>query len=113
MPVHDSPAVVRASAAQTTTTQTAAIKCDNARTLNVLIDCTAASGTTPSLAVEVQWSYDGTNWFTADPADAMTAITAASKRVKSFAVKAPYARVVQTITGTTPSFTYEVRTYLN
>lgn len=113
MPVHDSPKVGRASAAQTTSTQTAAIACENARNLNVLVDCTAASGTTPSLVVSVEWSHDGTSWFAADPADVMTAITAASKRVKSFAVKAPQARIVQTITGTTPSLTYEVRTFLN
>lgn len=75
-----------------------------ASALNVLLFCTAVSGTTPNLT---EWSTDGTNFATVDTtADAFAAITAAANRVKSFPVKGSFARLVWVITGTTPSFTF-------
>jgi len=38
----------------------------------------------------------------------MTAITTAVNRVKSFPIKGLFVRLVWTITGTTPSFTFSV-----
>lgn len=75
-----------------------------ALTLNV----TAASGTTPSMTLALQWSADGTNWGAADPADTFTAVTTTGVVSKAFAVKAPFWRVAWTISGTTPSFTFTV-----
>ena len=72
----------------------------------VMLDVTAVSGTTPSMTVSVQWSNDGSTWFSADPADSFTAITAATKVTKSFVIKGLYARLSYAITGTTPSFTF-------
>jgi hypothetical protein len=74
--------------------------------LNVLVNVTAVSGTTPSLTLSLQWSNDGTTWADADAADAFTAITAAGVKAKQFPVKAQYARLAWAITGTTPSFTF-------
>jgi len=105
--------VVAASAARTTTGQSGAIQ-SQGQQVSLEVDVTAASGTTPNLALSVEWSDDnGTTWFQADPADVFTALTAAGKRVKEFDVKAPYFRVVWTITGTTPSFTFAVDAYFN
>lgn len=97
---------VQASAAKTTTGQTGAFDEGNNDYLSVLLDVTAVSGTGPSMTVSVQWSHDGVNWFTADPVDAFTAITATGKVIKQFTAKGLYGRLNYAITGTTPSFTF-------
>lgn len=97
---------VQASAAKTATFQTPAFDEGNNDYLSVLLDVTAVSGTSPSMTVNVEWSHDGVTWFAADPVDAFTAITAAGKKVKQFAVKGLYGRLNCTISGTTPSFTF-------
>lgn len=75
-------------------------------TVAVQIAVSAASGTTPSVTFEVQWSVDGVNWHSADgTADTFAAITAAKNVCKNFTVKGTYMRLVWTVTGTTPSFT--------
>lgn len=99
---------ILASAARTTTGQSTAFDEGNADKLSVLVDVTAASGTTPQLTVNVEWSHDNTNWFAADTPDAFTVITAAKKVCKQFDVKGLYARLNYTILGTTPSFTFSV-----
>lgn len=99
-------AVIQASAAKTATFQTPAFDEGCLDVLSVMLDVTAVTGTSPSMTVNVEWSNDGQTWFVADPEDAFTAITAASKKVKQFQVKGLYARLNCTITGTTPSFTF-------
>ena len=75
--------------------------------LNVAVFATALSGT-PNLVLSVEWSVDGTNFATVDTtADAFAAITTTpTSKVKQFAVKAPFARLVWTITGGTPNITF-------
>lgn len=108
------PQVVVPSAARTATGQSAALgiggvaPSGQADTVALAVDVTAVSGTTPSMTVSVEWSFDGTSFFVADVADAFTAITAAKKVVRLFDVKASLYRVVWTISGTTPSFTFSV-----
>jgi hypothetical protein len=79
--------------------------------LSLLLDVTAASGTTPSMTVNVEWSMDGIAFAPAETADTFTAVTATGRKVKTFSVKAPSFRVVWTISGTTPSFTFSVTAY--
>lgn len=98
--------VILASAARTATAQSTAFSVGQQDHLSVMIDATVVTGTTPSMAVNVEWSHDGTNWFVADPADVFTAITVAGKKVKRFEVKGTVARLNFAITGTTPSFTF-------
>lgn len=106
------PQGIVASAARTTTGQSAAITPGGvaapraADRVAIAVDVTAASGTTPSMALSVEWSHNGTTWFAADPADTFTAITAATKVVKLFDVKGVMYRLVWAVTGTTPSFTF-------
>lgn len=108
------PREVVASAARTATGQSSTISAPSARAVSLLADITVVSGTTPSLTLSVEWSSDGgTTYFSADPADAFAAITAAAKKVKRFDAKAPHYRIVWTITGTTPSFTFAVDEYLS
>lgn len=110
------PRSVVASAARTATGQSVAIRPQGfAHYINLAIDLTAVSGTTPTLDVTVEWSEDdGVNiaWFGADPADAFTQLTAVGSKVKQFTVKGNSYRVVWTIGGTTPSFTFQVLEYL-
>jgi hypothetical protein len=112
--VFDAPTQRRASAAASSSGAGSAIACENARKLSILADVTAASGTSPTLLLSVEWSHDGgTTWFAADPVDVFSSITAAGKRAKLFDVKAPHARVVWTLGGTTPSFTFALHSYAN
>ena len=103
------------SAARTTTGNSAAISTDygNSTQLNLLINVTAASGTGPTLDLKVQWSADGTNWADAEPAtDTFTQITTAKVVAKQFTVKAPNFRILWTIAGTSPSFTFTADAYI-
>lgn len=98
--------VILASAARTATGQSTKFDVGHGELLSVLVDVTAASGTSPTLTVNVEWTNNGTDWFIADPADSFTALTAAGKRTKVFTVKGTGARLNYTIGGTTPSFTF-------
>lgn len=102
------------SAAKTTSGQTGTLNVGLLDQLNLLANVTAVSGTTPSLTLSVEWSHNnGTTWFKADPADAFTAITATGAVAKRFTTKALWFRVVWTISGTTPSFTFTVDTHFS
>lgn len=71
------------------------------------LNVTAASGTTPNLAVTVESTLDGTNW---DAIGTFAAKTAAGREVITInPVIGRQVRVRWVITGTTPSFTFEVR----
>lgn len=105
------PALVVTSAARTTSGSSSAIGCDGS-VLSILLDCTAASGTTPSLVLSVEWSTDGgTTFCAAETPDAFTALTTTGKVCKQFRAKSNFYRLVWTITGTTPSFTFSAREY--
>lgn len=99
-------ATIKASGAVTATAQSGVFDEGDGDEIIVMLDVTAVSGTTPSMTVTVQWTNDGTNWFNADPVDTFTAITAAGKVTKNFAIKGTAARLNYAITGTTPSFTF-------
>lgn len=72
------------------------------RTLALVLAVTAASGDTPTLDVTVQTSRDGSTWYTAG---AFTQATGTGTQRKTFVLDR-YVRVVWTIGGTTPSFTF-------
>lgn len=96
-----------ASSTQTANYNTAAISIGGgAANITIQPVITAVSGSGASLALQVQWSLDGVNFGTPDPAsDSFAAITAVGGAVKQVPVRAPYYRISATITGTTPSFT--------
>lgn len=94
-----------ASAARTATGNGATTDAANVHSLSLLLDVTAASGTTPNLTVTIEESDDGTTWRTVA---AFAAKTAVSTERKSFQVSADFVRAVWAITGTTPSFTFSV-----
>lgn len=68
----------------------------------------AASGTTPSMTVKFQDSADKVSW--ADvPSGAFTAVTTTGTSRLALSNIGPYLQVVETITGTTPSFTHSLK----
>ncbi len=73
----------------------------------MMVHCTAASGTGPTLDCSLEESADGTTW-TAVPNSAATQLTAAGNRVAGASVTKNLVRVTSTVGGTTPSFTYRV-----
>lgn len=99
-----------ASAARTVTGNSGAIGVgSNSATVELEVEVTAVSGTSPSMTLSVLWSEDGVNFGAPDgSSDAFTAITATTNVVKALTVRAPYMEIVWTISGTTPSFTFSV-----
>ena len=103
---------ISASSAKTATGNTAAIDTSDSRTLNIGVNVTAVSGTTPSCTFSVEWSYDGTNFGAGESPATFAAITATKNTSQTFPVRAPYYRLVWTISGTTPSFTFAAYSYI-
>lgn len=106
------PQVIVSSATQTNTGVSGAISnYDLGNALSVFVNVTAISGT-PNMVISVEWSMDGSIFAASDPADTMTAITAATNAVKTFELKAPWYRIRWTITGGTPSLTFAISAYV-
>lgn len=96
-----------ASAAITTTTTTAAFTPGFGTAYQIVIPVTVATGTTPTLDVSVEESDDnGTNWFKVYDFPRIT--TTGIYRSPRIALRGTRVRYVQTITGTTPSFTRSI-----
>lgn len=104
------PGIIATSSARTASGDSGTLDAPTEATTVIAIDCTAVSGTTPSATFTLSWSMDGgTTYHVGDTADTFTAITAAAKVVKSFVTKGNAYKLVWTITGTTPSFTFSAR----
>lgn len=104
-----------ASSAKTATGNSGSIQVPpGSPNLAIIVDATAQSGVTPTLDFSVEWSNDGTTFATVDTADTFAQITGANvprTRAKAFAVKGKHFRLVWTIAGTTPSFTFSATAY--
>lgn len=92
---------------------------DIARTLSqtqdwlaVQVSISAVSGIAPSAKFRIQWSFDNIVWSDANPPDDIGTATAPVTAIQRFPVKAPYWRLVVTITGTNPSFTCTANAYV-
>lgn len=103
-------ATISASSAKTVTGNSGARE-TTGQTLNIGVNVTAVSGTTPSCTFSVEWSFDGTNFGAGEGPATFAAITAAKNTSQVFPVRAPYYRLVWTISGTTPSFTFAAYSY--
>jgi hypothetical protein len=92
----------------TATTNGGAINVQHALSLVAHLNVTAVSGTTPSMTVKFQESLDGALWIDI-PSAAFTAATATGSQRLEFATRAAMVRAVATISGTTPSFTFDTK----
>lgn len=109
---------LKASGAETVSTTGTGLEGGGHGSLAVIVDVTAASGTTPTLLVDIEGSDDGTNWAvigtigsngyrTGSVGTAPANITATGTH-RAFLPAARHVRYKSTIAGTTPSFTYSV-----
>lgn len=98
--------VALASAARTATASSGPVAAAGQATVALLlVHCSAASGTTPTLDVALEQSADGSSW-SAVTGGAATQLTAAGNRIATGLITANYVRATATIGGTTPSFTF-------
>ena len=96
-----------ASAALTASANTAAISNALGNGFQVNVNVTAATGTTPTLDIRVEESFDGgTNWVTLYEMQRITA--AGNYNTPILRASGRHIRYVQTVGGTTPSFTRSV-----
>jgi len=102
---------VAASAARTATGNSGAFRAPGTTALAILADVTAVDGVSPSMTLSVEWSHDGTTFAVVDTADTFAALTATATKVKRFDIKGGWFRLVWTLTGTTPSFTFSATAY--
>lgn len=74
------------------------------------LDADGGTGTTPTLDVKFQTSYDATDATAIDvPSGAFTQVSAASSgQINTATIMHRYVKVIWTITGTTPSFNFGV-----
>jgi hypothetical protein len=97
-----------ASAALTTTTTTAALTPTAGTSYEIVIPVTVVTGTTPTLDIGVEESDDtGTNWFRVYDFPRITAT--GIYRSPKLPLVGNRVRYVQTVAGTTPSFTRSVQ----
>ena len=104
-----------ASTQYTATANSAAITVpDGSSKINIFVDVTAiGADANETLDIVVEWSSDtGTTWFGVETAQSFTQIAqtggADQNVVKQFDVMAPTYRLVITLAGTTPDFTFAV-----
>lgn len=96
-----------ASAALTASANTAAISNALGNGFQVNVNVTAVAGTTPTLDIRVEESFDGgTNWVTLYEMQRITAI--GNYNTPILRASGRHIRYVQTVGGTTPSFTRSV-----
>lgn len=78
--------------------------------MDVYVNVTAATGgTAPTVIAEVQWSPDGTTWYSTDTTKDITAgQIVGGGAVKEVDVKGSYFRVVTTFGGAPTNMTYTV-----
>ena len=79
--------------------------------VDIEVEVTAVSGTTPSCQFSVLWSDDGTHW-AAEPDNVGSAFTAAGNAVATIPVRGALFALAYTITGTTPSFTVSAQAFV-
>ena len=101
---------ITTKAARTITGDSGWVDIGDATEIIAQLDAAAGTGTTPTLDVKFQTSFDGTDANAVDvPAGAFTQVLgAASAQIKSIAVFHRYVKVVHAIAGTTPSFNFGV-----
>jgi hypothetical protein len=72
------------------------------------LDITAISGTSAGVAVQFQDSPDGVEW-TNIPSGSISSQTATGETRLQLTGIGPYLQAIQTVVGTTPSITYDLK----
>lgn len=98
------------SGTQATSSNSGTLDSEGFGCISSTINVTAASGTTPTLDIQMEVSDDGSNWRQVYTVERI--ITTGVKFIKAARQTARYYRLVWTIAGTTPSFTFSIQTTL-
>lgn len=99
---------LQAAVTKTATFKSAGLELGDKSTLRLNLAVTAHAGTTPTLDVKVQTSVDDVDADYVDVAAFTQVTTVNSTTRKIFTGLDRFVRVVATIAGTTPSYTYAV-----
>jgi hypothetical protein len=97
-----------ASAARTATGTGSSFDTSGVDSINATLVISAASGTTPTMTLNLETTADGTNYYVAGSFPQQTTTNAGISRV--FGDLGTLSRWAWTIGGTTPSFTFAVTT---
>lgn len=103
---------LHASAAETATGSSTSVELGDKGTVRLVLDISAASGTTPTLDITIETSSDnGVNdaWRSLGTFPQQTGVATGNSSIKrSFGGCDRYVRSRRVIGGTTPSFTYSI-----
>lgn len=69
---------------------------------------TAVSGSSPTLVVSLQWSWNNSTWITANADETFATVTAIGVALLTVPSRALFARAAWTVAGGTPSFTVAI-----
>jgi hypothetical protein len=97
-----------ANGAVTATQTSAKINAGGYNSAVVYLDITAISGASAGLAVQFQDSPDGVEW-TNVPNGSISSQTAVGETRLQLSAIGPYLQAIQTVVGTTPSITYDLK----
>jgi len=101
--------LVHPSATETNSGSSASVGTGNMALCGMFVNVTAASGTLPSMTVQLQHSPDGVVWYNlGNIAVTVSGVSTASASPAALALIAEYARISWTISGSNPSFTFTV-----
>lgn len=95
-----------APATLTATANSAGLELGDRGTARLKLNVTAASGTNPTLTVQMQTSPDNATW--TNLGAAFTQATGVTSQSQIFSGVDRFIRAVSTLGGTTPSFTFSV-----
>lgn len=99
---------VAASAAKTATGNSGWLNAEDYQALSLTLDVTAHAGTTPTLDVSVETAEDSSGTRSRTVGSFTQVTTTNGTQRKSFGPLDRYYRVVWTIAGTTPSYTFSL-----
>lgn len=107
--MYDANSVLQAVTTETATKTSAAVNLPSGtprRGLKARVIVTAVSGTSPTFAPTIQESADNTTWNTLAAPVGGDTLTAVGEVFIPFETHLAYVRLLSTIGGTSPSFTY-------
>lgn len=104
----DAAAPIQTGAVVTTTGNTASMNFQGYSGVIAYLNVKTVTGTTPSLTTTIQDSPDGVTWYDI-PGGAFAAATATGVQRLVIPNVGPIVRAVHTVTGTTPSFTVDLK----
>lgn len=108
LPVFDS--ITDVSGTFTSTGNSGSLDGEGMSLVSFTVNITAASGSSPTLSINIQESDDQSNWISIATTNTFTGVS--TQNMRGLPLSSRYYRYVYTITGSTPSFTFSINTTL-